>query len=460
MNDTIAAISTALGEGAIGIVRISGKDAIELAKKVFISKKKADWVNVDSHRVFYGSFNDPVNREKIDEVLMTVMKAPRTFTREDVVEFNCHGGIVPMRRILETLLNQGARLAEPGEFTRRAFLNGRLDLVQAESIIDIIRAKTEKGLEIAVSQLDGSLSARVSGIQDDLAGVMAGLEVNIDFPEEDVDGPTINELIKLINKIVLEIKELIKGAERGRVYREGVSTIIVGKPNVGKSSLLNALLRENRAIVTEIPGTTRDVIEEVLNIKGIPLRLMDTAGLRATDDIVEKIGVARTRELLKETDLVLAVFDAVTGMQSEDLEILKQIREKKGLMIINKIDLKPGQELRNKLSEFNGNKEIIDVSVTEGIGIEQLEESIEEVVVGGKVRAADNLFLTNIRHVVALKRAQKHLDAAEEGLKGGLSQELIAVDVREAWECVGEITGSTVTEDIVDKIFNDFCIGK
>lgn len=460
MNDTIAAISTALGEGAIGIVRMSGKDAIELSQRVFVSKKNTNWVNAESHRVFYGSFNDPEKREKIDEVLMTVMKAPKTFTREDVVEFSCHGGIVPMRRILETLLNQGARLAEPGEFTKRAFLNGRLDLAQAESIIDIIRAKTDKGLMLALSQLDGTLSARAGGIQNDLVGVMAGLEVNIDFPDEDVDGPSIDDLINIVKKINLDIKELIKGAERGRVYREGVSTIIVGKPNVGKSSLLNALLQENRAIVTEVPGTTRDVIEEVLNVKGIPLRLMDTAGLRATDDIVEKIGVARTRELLKEADLVLAVFDALTGIQSEDIEILNQIKEKKGLIIINKIDLKPGQELRNKLNEFNENKEIVDVSVIKGIGVKQLEEKIEQVVVGEKISASDNVFLTNIRHRDALKQAQKHLDAAEEGLKDGLSQELVAVDVREAWEFVGEITGSTVTEDIVDKIFKDFCIGK
>lgn len=460
MEDTIAAISTALGEGAIGIVRLSGKDALVLAQRVFLSNRNTEWINTESHRVFYGSFNNPETGAKIDEVLMTVMKAPKTFTREDVVEFSCHGGIVPMRRILETLLDQGARIAEPGEFTKRAFLNGRLDLAQAESIIDIIRAKSDKGLMLAVSQLDGSLSERAVGIQNDLVEVMAGLEIIIDFPEEDVNGPSGDDLLLIIHKITLAIKELIKGAERGRVYREGVSTIIVGKPNVGKSSLLNALLRENRAIVTEIPGTTRDVIEEVLNVKGIPLRLMDTAGLRATDDLVERIGVARTRELLKDADLVLAVVDANSGIENEDLEIIEQIKDKKVIIIINKTDLRPGNEIRNKISDFSGNHEIVDVSVIQGSGIDLLEEKIEEVVVGGKIRSSENVLLTNIRHLDALKRALKYLDAAEKGLKYELSPELIAVDIRESWECVGEITGSTVAEDIVDKIFNDFCIGK
>ena len=459
MNDTIAAISTPLGEGAIGIVRMTGKDAIEIARKVFISKKNKNWFNAGSHRVFYGQFIEPKSGEVIDEVLMTVMIGPYTFTREDVVEFNCHGGIVPMRRILSTLLEHGATMAGPGEFTKRAFLNGRLDLAQAESIIDIIRAKTSQGLRLALNQLEGSLSNRVTLVQDNLVEVMAGIEVNIDFPAEDVDGPSDQEMILQIEDIIKKIESLLAEAQKGKVYREGVATIIVGKPNVGKSSLLNALLKEKRAIVTEIPGTTRDVIEETVNIRGIPLRLMDTAGLRETEDVVERLGVARTRELLAEADLVLTVLDAVSGVEHEDMEILRMVKEYQGMIVINKVDAAPSSYIRKIIADCFGDLQMVDVSVVEDRGLDLLEEKIEEVVVGGKI-AVDHLVCTNIRHINALRRAYEYMYSARSGLKLGVSPDLVAVDVRGAWECIGEITGLTVTEDIIDKIFADFCIGK
>lgn len=459
MNETIAAISTPLGEGAIGIVRMTGKEAIEIARKVFISKKNKNWFKAGSHRVFYGWFVDPTNGEVIDEVLATVMIGPHTFTREDVVEFSCHGGIVPMRRILSTLLNHGASIAGPGEFSKRAFLNGRLDLAQAESIIDIIRAKNDQGLRLAINQLEGSLSVRAASVQDSLVGVMAGIEVNIDFPGEDVDGPSYQELVMQLDDIIEEVEGMLTGAEKGKVYREGVATIIVGKPNVGKSSLLNALLKENRAIVTEIPGTTRDVIEETVNIKGISLRLMDTAGLRETEDVVEKMGVARTREFLADADLVLTVLDAVSGVEHEDMEILKLVKANQGLVLINKVDAAPSGPMHKIIAGSVGDQQILDVSVTEGRGLDRLEEKIEEVVVGGKI-VVDHLVCSNIRHINALKQAHEYLESARDGIKLGVSSELVAVDVREAWERVGEITGLTVSEDIVDKIFANFCIGK
>ena len=459
MNETIAAISTPLGEGAIGIVRMTGKDVIKIAQKVFIGKKNKNWFKAGSHRVFYGRFVDPTNDEVIDEVLMTVMIGPYTFTREDVVEFSCHGGIVPIRRILTTLLKHGAIMAGPGEFTKRAFLNGRLDLAQAESIIDIIRSKTNQGLKLAINQLEGSLSARASSVQERLVEVMAGIEVSIDFPGEDVDGPSNQELILQIDGIIKEFEGMIAGAEKGKVYREGVAAIIVGKPNVGKSSLLNALLKENRAIVTEIPGTTRDVIEETVNVRGIPLRLMDTAGLRETEDVVEKMGVDRTRKLLTDADLVLTVLDAVSGVEHEDMEILELVKNQQGLVLINKIDAAPGGPMHKIITAIVGKQQVVDISITEGRGLDRLEEKIEEVVVGGKI-VVDHLVCTNIRHISALKRAHEYLKSAKDGLKLGFSPELVAVDVREAWECIGEITGLTVSEDIVDKIFADFCIGK
>lgn len=459
-NDTIAAIATPLGEGAIGIVRLSGPQALEIAAKIFVSKSGADWQKQGSHRLYYGYVVDPATGQKVDEVLMTVMLAPRTYTREDVVEFNCHGGIVPLRRVLELVLQHGARLALPGEFTKRAFLNGRLDLAQAESVLDIIRAKTEAGLRVALSQLAGELSHKVRGFQDKILGLVAHIEASIDFPEEDIEDITRDELRCEVEKLLVEVDALLEQARYGKVYREGLRAVIVGRPNVGKSSLLNALLREKRAIVTEIPGTTRDIIEEVVNISGIPIRLADTAGLRTTDDLVEKIGVERSREVIGLADMVLVMLDASTGLVEEDKEVLDLVKEKKGIVLVNKSDIGDGESLARKVREIEADKPVLVISVKTGQGLEQVEKAIEEMVLEGKVEPSEVPLISHVRHKVALERCRDHLKEVLRGLEQGESLDLIAIDMRAAWEALGEITGSTVTEDIVDRIFQDFCIGK
>ncbi|MGB9805111.1 tRNA uridine-5-carboxymethylaminomethyl(34) synthesis GTPase MnmE, partial [Desulfofundulus sp.] len=383
LDDTIAAIATPPGEGAIGIVRVSGPGAIEIAEKLFVSRTGADWRNQGSHRLFYGLVVDPSTGQPVDEVLMGVMYAPRTYTREDIVEFNCHGGIVPLRRTLELVLQHGARLAEPGEFTRRAFLNGRLDLAQAESILDIIRSKTEAGLSVAMSLLTGELSSRVRAFQERLLGLVARVEASIDFPEDVGDEGLREELMEAVRHIMHELEELLRQARFGRVYREGLRTVIVGRPNVGKSSLLNSLLREKRAIVTEIPGTTRDVIEEVVNIRGIPICLADTAGLRETDDIVEKIGVERSRELVKAADMVLVVLDASTGLTAEDRSVLELVKGQKGIILVNKCDIGDGQAVARQVGRLFPDKPVKVISVKTGEGLDQVEEAIEQMVFGG-----------------------------------------------------------------------------
>lgn len=457
-DDTIAAISTPLGEGGIGIVRISGPQAVKIIKTLFRAKR-GDWSNNGSHRLIYGHITER-NGDVVDEVLLTFMKAPHTYTREDVVEINCHGGIVPLRKILELVLSRGARLAEPGEFSKRAFLNGRLDLAQAESVIDVIRSKTEAGLKLAVSQLKGELSKKITALQDRLLGLLAQVEANIDFPEDDLEEATGQSIIRSGEDLLEEIKELIRGAETGKIYREGISTIIIGKPNVGKSSLLNALLRENRAIVTDIPGTTRDIIEEVINIRGIPLKIIDTAGLHETEDIVEKIGVERTREMIGRADLVLLVLDAATGLADEDIAITELIGEKKAIFIVNKVDVEETRITGNEVERLAGKQPALWISAREEKGLDVLEEKIVEMVLGGQVFGSDTVMVANIRHKQALEKAARHLKEAVHGIKEMVPVDVVAIDLRTAWEALGEITGSTVTEDLLDRIFADFCIGK
>jgi len=338
IGDTIAAISTPLGEGGIGIVRISGPEAIDITNKIFRTDKNANW-HKQSFKLIYGYIYNPENEIIIDEVLVGVMRAPYSYTKEDVVEINCHGGALPLRKALELVLEMGARLAEPGEFTKRAFLNGRLDLIQAESIIDIIRANTDDAMRLAIGQLSGGLSEKISEIQQQLLQITALIEANIDFPEEDVDEYNLEDIEQHVGQIVHEINKLLENAETGKVYREGVQTIIIGKPNVGKSSLLNVLLKENRAIVTDIPGTTRDLIEEIVNIGGVPLKIIDTAGIRETEDVIEKIGVQKTRESIDAADFIIMVFDARDGISNADIEIIKMIQPKKGVKVLNKIDI-------------------------------------------------------------------------------------------------------------------------
>ncbi|MEG6617235.1 tRNA uridine-5-carboxymethylaminomethyl(34) synthesis GTPase MnmE [Peptococcaceae bacterium 1198_IL3148] len=459
LDDTIAAIATPLGEGGIGIVRISGSESIEIAKKIFKPKYNNNWHQGPGFRVVYGHVIDKNNQQPIDEVLLTIMRGPKSFTGEDVIEINCHGGILPLRKILNIVLKNGAVLAEPGEFSKRAFLNGRLDLAQAESIINIIRSKTEKALEISMGQLQGRLSTQINILQNDLLGILAQIEAKIDFPEDDIDEVTLEDVVQKCSNIKDDLNKLIASADNGKIYQEGVKTVIVGKPNVGKSSILNALTKENRAIVTEIPGTTRDIIEEIININGIPLKIIDTAGLRETDDLVERIGVERSRELINEADLILFVVDASLGLKEEDYEIIKLIENKKIMVIINKIDVKDVKIDRNQISKLLPGP-IIEISALYAQGLECLEQQIAELILGGQITVDDQVLVTSARHKQALEKARDHVQEIINGIKADVPGDIVSIDVKSAWEALGEITGTTVGEDLVDKIFKDFCIGK
>ncbi|GAW93652.1 tRNA uridine-5-carboxymethylaminomethyl(34) synthesis GTPase MnmE [Calderihabitans maritimus] len=458
--DTIAAISTPLGEGGIGIVRVSGNEAINIVEKIFRSQRGVKLHEVGSHTLSLGYIVNPENGEVVDEVLISVMRKPRSYTAEDVVEINCHGGIVPLRRTLELVLRSGARLAEPGEFTKRAFLNGRIDLAQAESVIDIIRAKTDAGLDLALNQLQGKLSEKITNLRSELLEILAFVEASIDFPEEEIEELSEGELVSRCKKVKEEISKLIREADKGKVYREGLSTVIIGRPNVGKSSLLNALLKEKRAIVTDIPGTTRDIIEEIINVGGIPLRIIDTAGIRETEDVVEKMGVERSREFFAKADLVLFVLDAYTGITKEDIEIANMLRDKKAIVLINKIDLDEGRIDPAELRKLVGDKPYLKISATEEIGLEELENKILEMVFEGEVQVGEKTLVTRLRHKEALQKAQAHIMDALKSIEEGMPADLYAIDLKAAWEALGEITGETVEEDILDRIFAEFCIGK
>jgi tRNA modification GTPase len=456
--DTIAAIATPLGEGGIGIVRVSGPGALEIAKSIFRAKNKS-WTTAGSHRIFYGHVVDREG-QVVDEVLLSYMQAPHTYTREDVVEINCHGGIVPLRRVLELVLGCGARLAEAGEFSKRAFLNGRLDLAQAESVIDIIRARTETGLKLAVSQLRGDLSRKIFSLQDKLLGLLAQLEAVVDFPEEGLEESAAAEILASSQELLKEVEQLIKGAETGKIYREGISTVIIGRPNVGKSSLLNALLREDRAIVTEIPGTTRDIIEEIINIKGIPLKIIDTAGLRETDDEVEKIGVAKTRDNINRADLVLMVLDAARGLADEDRSIIESISGRKSIILLNKVDVEVINIDESEVLRLAPDCPLLWISAEQGTGLAELEDTIVDMVLGGQATSSDTLLVASVRHKQALEKAASHLLEVINGINERLPLDMVSIDLRSAWEQLGEITGTTSTEELLDRIFADFCIGK
>ncbi len=459
LDDTIAAIATAPGEAGLGIVRISGEKSIEIIDKIFESKRGKKLSQYKPRRITYGYIIDPETNEKIDEVLVSYMKAPDTYTREDIVEINCHGGMIPVKRILELVLRSGARAADPGEFTKRAFLNGRIDLAQAEAIMDLIGAKTEKGFDVALNQLEGFLSKEVSKIREKLLEMLAHIEVSIDFAEEDIDEITLDILLESSREVEKDIQKLLDTSHTGKIIREGLSTVIVGKPNVGKSSLLNALIKESRAIVTNVPGTTRDVIEEYLSIKGIPLRLIDTAGIRETDDVVEKIGVERSKELFNLADLIIVVLDASDNLTKEDLEIMSLIGSKRALIIINKTDLPQKFEV-DEVRNIVKDKDIIEISILENIGIEQIEDALVEMVYQGEVKAKDSLLVTNVRHKNALERALKGIKDGIKAIEEQLPLDFIEVDIRDVWQALGEITGDTAEEDLLDRIFENFCIGK
>lgn len=459
MSDTIVAISTAIGEAGIGIVRLSGEDAINIGNKVFVGAKVNGLLDAENRKLTYGNIIDKEKDMVIDEVLISYMKKPYTYTRENMVEIYCHGGIIPVKKILELLLNNGARLAEPGEFTKRAFLNGRLDLSQAEAVIDIIRSKTNKSFEVSLSQLEGSLSKKVAIIRNTLLSMIAHIEVSIDFPDEDVEELTYSDLEKMGIDVKENIEKLLSTADRGKILRDGLNTVILGKPNVGKSSLLNAVLRENRAIVTDIPGTTRDIIEEYVNIDGIPLKIVDTAGIRNTEDVVEKIGVDRAKETLENADLIIAVFDASNELSDEDYNIIDLIKDKKAIVLLNKTDL-PSKYSEEYLKDLIKDKEIISTSITSGVGVDIMEKTIKNMFYSGEVEINSDVVITNLRHKNQLEKAYNNIVSAIKDISEFVPLDCIEVDLKNCWENLGEISGDTVGEDILDKIFSEFCIGK
>jgi tRNA modification GTPase len=458
IDETIAAISTAPGESGIGIVRISGSESLYILNKVFKSHKGKDTLRFDTYTIRYGHVLD-TDGNIIDEVLVSYMKAPNTYTREDIVEINCHGGTIPVKRILETVLNAGARLAEPGEFTKRAFLNGRIDLSQAEAVIDMIRSKTERSMDAALKQLEGTLSKRLGIIKNKLIDIMSHIEASIDFPEDDIDDVLYDKLNNQCSDILNMIDEMIKTSETGKILREGLNTVIVGKPNVGKSSLLNALVEENRAIVTAIPGTTRDIIQEYINIGGIPVNIIDTAGIRETSDEVEKIGVQRTKEYFKRADLVIFILDSSDIFSSEDEDIFELVKDNKAIILINKVDL-PSRLDKDKVLKYSGNKRVIDISIKEGLGIDVIKDEIYNLVYKGEISYSSEVLITNIRHKDLLLKARGALIAARETLQSSVPLDLVSIDIRSCLDYLGEITGETVQEDIMNRIFSQFCIGK
>jgi tRNA modification GTPase len=457
LNDTIAAISTPLGEGGIAVIRVSGEDSVTYVERIFRSKTKLSVA--DTHTVHYGFIIEPASAEKVEEVLVTLMKAPRSFTMEDVVEISCHGGIVSVKKVLDLLLVQGVRLAEPGEFTKRAFLNGRIDLTQAEAVIDLIRAKSDRAFKVALKQVEGNLSKQIKHLRYILVELMAHVEVNIDYPEHDVEEMT-NVFIKTkCDTVMLDIDRLLVTAEQGKILREGIETAIVGKPNVGKSSLLNELAQENRAIVTDIPGTTRDVIEEFVNIGGIPLKLLDTAGIRETSDIVEQIGVERSKTALAEADLILLVLNSNDELQLDEIALMKQLADKQTIVILNKIDLDRKLDVEQVLSYFPLER-IVELSLIENKGIEDLEKAIAAIFFEGKLESSDLTYVSNVRHISLLKQAKRSLQDALDANEQYVPIDMIQIDIRAAWEQLGEIIGDSVGESLIDQIFTQFCLGK
>lgn len=458
--DTIAAISTPMGEGAIAIVRLSGDEALPIADKLFKGIGGKQLSNVSSHTIHYGHIIDPDTDAIAEEVMVSVMKGPKTFTKEDVVEINCHGGLVSVNRVLQLVLNQGARLAEPGEFTKRAFLNGRIDLSQAEAVMDLIRAKTDRAMNVALGQMDGRLSRLIRKLRQEILEILAHVEVNIDYPEyDDVEEMTHKMLLEKSTYVNGEITKLLQTSQQGKILREGLSTVIVGRPNVGKSSLLNSLVQENKAIVTDIPGTTRDVIEEYVNIRGVPLRLLDTAGIRETEDIVERIGVERSRQVLKEADLILLVLNYSDDLTEEDRNLLKVVEGMDVIVIVNKTDL-PRKMNLGELEELTGQYKVVTTSLKEDQGIDELEEAIASLFFSGAIEAGDMTYVSNSRHIALLNQARTAITEAINGVEAGTPIDIVQIDLTRSWELLGEIIGDSVHESLIDQLFSQFCLGK
>ena len=456
--DTITSISTPMGEGAIAIVRLSGPDAISIADSIYKGKKQLS--EVDSHTINYGHILDPDSGEIVEEVMAAVMRAPKTFTREDIVEINCHGGLVTVNRVLELTLSNGARMADPGEFTKRAFLHGRIDLSQAEAVMDFIRSKTERASKVALGQMEGRLSELIKGLRQSILEILAQVEVNIDYPEyDDVEEATSQFLLKEAANIEQEIDKLLKTGQQGKIMREGLSTVIVGKPNVGKSSMLNNLTQDNKAIVTEVAGTTRDVLEEYVNVRGVPLRLVDTAGIRETEDIVEKIGVERSRKALSEADLILFVLNYNESLTESDYQLFEAIKNEDFIVIINKTDLEQHLDM-DELKEMIGDHPIVQTSMVEQQGIEELEQKISELFFGGQVQSQDMTYVSNSRHIALLKDAKSSINDAIHSAEEGIPIDIVQIDLIKTWELLGEVIGEEASESLIDQLFSQFCLGK
>ncbi|MDG0819776.1 tRNA uridine-5-carboxymethylaminomethyl(34) synthesis GTPase MnmE [Staphylococcus equorum] len=456
--DTITSISTPMGEGAIGIVRLSGADAVNVADKLFKGKQKL--VDVTSHTINYGHIIDPESEEVIEEVMVSVLRAPRTFTREDIVEINCHGGILTINRVLELTMSNGARMAEPGEFTKRAFLNGRFDLSQAEAVMDFIRSKTDRASKVAMNQIEGRLSDMIKRQRQSILEILAQVEVNIDYPEyDDVEDATTEFLLGKSNEIKEEINKLLETGTQGKIMREGLSTVIVGKPNVGKSSMLNNLIQDNKAIVTEVPGTTRDTLEEYVNVRGVPLRLVDTAGIRETEDIVERIGVERSRKALGEADLILFVLNYNEALSEEDRKLYEVIKNEDAIVIVNKMDLDKQLDI-DEVKAMVGDMPLIETSMLKQEGIDQLEIQIRDLFFGGDVQNQDMTYVSNSRHISLLKEARNTIQDAIDAAESDIPMDMIQIDLTRTWEILGEIIGESASDALIDQLFSQFCLGK
>lgn len=456
--DTITSISTPMGEGAIGIVRLSGPQAIEIGDILYKGKKKLS--EVETHTINYGHIIDPETNETVEEVMVSVLRAPKTFTREDIIEINCHGGILTINRILELTMTYGARMAEPGEYTKRAFLNGRIDLSQAEAVMDFIRSKTDRASKVAMNQIEGRLSDLIKKQRQSILEILAQVEVNIDYPEyDDVEDATTDFLLEQSKRIKEEINRLLETGAQGKIMREGLSTVIVGRPNVGKSSMLNNLIQDNKAIVTEVAGTTRDVLEEYVNVRGVPLRLVDTAGIRDTEDIVEKIGVERSRKALSEADLILFVLNNNEPLTEDDQTLFEVIKNEDVIVIINKTDLEQRLDV-SELREKIGDMPLIQTSMLKQEGIDELEIQIKDLFFGGEVQNQDMTYVSNSRHISLLKQARQSIQDAIDAAESGIPMDMVQIDLTRTWEILGEIIGESASDELIDQLFSQFCLGK
>lgn len=456
--DTITSISTPMGEGAIGIVRLSGPQAVEIADKLYKGKHLLN--DVPSHTINYGHIIDPESKEVVEEVMVSVLRAPKTFTREDIIEINCHGGILTINRVLELTMTYGARMAEPGEFTKRAFLNGRIDLSQAEAVMDFIRSKTDRASKVAMNQIEGRLSDLIKKQRQSILEILAQVEVNIDYPEyDDVEDATTEFLLEQSKEIKQEINRLLDTGAQGKIMREGLSTVIVGKPNVGKSSMLNNLIQDNKAIVTEVAGTTRDVLEEYVNVRGVPLRLVDTAGIRETEDIVEKIGVERSRKALSQADLILFVLNNNEALTQEDYTLYEVVKNEDVIVIVNKMDLEQNIDI-NEVKDMIGDTPLIQTSMLKQEGIDELEIQIRDLFFGGEVQNQDMTYVSNSRHISLLKQARQAIQDAIDAAESGVPMDMVQIDLTRTWEILGEIIGETASDELIDQLFSQFCLGK